>query len=97
MSKQQKLFIAELTEMLGEKYVVKKTKNKYEDYGAKIIVIAEFNCCVHHEKYGWTECHKCDCHYGCNVSQRFDDLIKKHGYKFEWIYPGRGGLFYHNK
>ena len=88
------IFIKELKELLGKQYIVKKN-TRYEDYETKanILIFAEFNCNIPDKKNGWVSCGKCDCHYGCHTSQRFQDLIEKNNYEMDWENCCIAGLY----
>jgi hypothetical protein len=75
-------------------YEVKFNEN-YDDYesNADILIFAEFNCNVYRHPVGWTECGKCHCHYSCNTSKEFEDLISKYGYEMEWENCCIAGLY----
>jgi hypothetical protein len=72
-------------------------KGSYDKYKCKVQIHCEFNCNVYtntyKNNYDWTECSKCKCKYGCNISQDFIDFYEKHGYGFEWLNCAVGGFF----
>lgn len=62
-----------------KRYVVEK-------YGMYALIHSDFVCAVEsNSKWGgWTQCYKCECKYGCNVSDRLTQLAKKYNRRIEW-------------
>ena len=92
-------FIQELKDLLvsqkGGDYVVKINKN-FDDYEtcADILIFAEYNCNIYDKRWKcWKECGNCHCHYSCNTSKEFNNLIAKNGYTMEWINCCIAGLY----
>lgn len=91
--------VDEFKKFLGNKYkvIINESYDKWKS--SCDFMIVSNSCPLIECKYGWTECGKCLINYNCNSSGtiEFNNLLKKHNCKMEWIIGGLGGIWIKNK
>jgi hypothetical protein len=77
-------FISELRTLLGNKYTVEFNTNADTHGGARIIIDSKYTDC---------RCFTCECRYGCNVSDEFENLVEKYNFRYAFHRDSLIGLW----